>query len=447
MNNSNNQDIIITGAGLVGAVQALLFAKAGFNVAVIERSALRSIQNSSQGSSDNLSSDAISSRTVALSHRSWQLLSSAGLWPDVECWPIKTVHVTAQGRFGSVKIHAERLEVEALGYVVPNAGFENYLHTLIEQATNIKVIEHASVVSVENHQQSVAVTFEQSGLLTTLNAQLAIAADGTHSAIRKMLRIETRQHHYQQCAVHANVQTAKSLSGYAFERFTDEGPLALLPLSSTAKSGGDHLYSMIYTAAASEANRLTEASDQEFLHLLQQKFGGRLGRFEKVGRRFVTPLMLTVSEKQIEGRCVLIGNAARTLHPVAGQGMNLALRDVFELTSCIVGELDRSPANTVENPADIHAVDKNETIETALAAFKKRRSRDQWRVTRQTDLLARAFTAKPWPVRMPLSLLASSSFLVLDFISPLKKAFAVGNMGRHVPLPPNAQPANVHTDR
>lgn len=396
--------VIVVGAGLVGAVQALLFARAGFNVTLIEKKQLPDADHS-----DHL----ISSRTVALSYRSRQLLSDAGLWPAIDCCPIQEVQVTEQGNFGSVKLEAHKLNVEALGYVVSNAEFENYLYGLLKSEARIEIIESAIVVSLENERQSAHVAIEQSGVSKKLSASLVVAADGTHSAVREMLGIATRQRDYKQCAVLANVCTSRGQKNSAFERFTGDGPLALLPLCAATDTCQGQMYSMIYTARSAQSEQLQAMSDKDFLGLLQKKFGGRLGRFESIGKRYVAPLLLTVSLQQTRGRYVLIGNAARTLHPVAGQGMNLALRDVFELVSSVSG---------------------NENIDSALALFKKQRSKDQWWITQQTDLLARLFIDKPWPLRLPASLMTGSGFLLLDIIEPFKRAFATTNMGSHVPL-------------
>jgi len=313
---ATGRKIVVVGAGLVGAVQALLLARAGFQVTVIEQ---RSLLSSSITADNN--------RTVALSDRSCQLLTNAGLWPAIEYCPIRSVCVTEQGKFGSVKLDARKLNVEALGYVLSNTGFEIWLHDLLRSEQN------------------------------------------------------------KQCAVLANVCTANPHQNIAFERFTKDGPLALLPLC--VESGGrersdknSHMYSMIFTASIDDKKKLEKISDHDFLCLLQKKFGGRLGRFEKISRRFIAPLKLVVSAKQVDQRFVLIGNAART----------------------------------------------------ALAEFVRLRHRDQSVITSQADILARAFTQKP-PLRVPISLVSGLSFFVLDFLDPVKKTFATMNMGRHVPLP------------
>ena len=420
---STGKEIVVVGAGLVGAVQALLLARVGFHVTVVEQRSLLSSSN-----------DKDNSRTVALSDRAFQLLNGAGLWPAIAHCPIRSVCVTEQGKFGSVKLHAHKLNVEALGYVLANTEFECFLHDLLRREQNITVIESAKVVSVNSTDHQASITVKQSddgaGNEQLLSADLIIAADGTHSAIRNLLGIDTDDRDYQQCAVLANVSTANPHQHIAFERFTKDGPLALLPLSADStreeeNEKNSHRYSMILTAPLDEKENLEKIPDSDFLGLLQKKFGGQLGRFEKISKRFVAPLKLIVSSKQVDRRFVLIGNAARTLHPVAGQGMNLALRDVFELASCLKGV---STANVCDNGAV-------SDLDSALKEFVDHRRRDQSVITSQTDILARIFTQKSWPLRTPISLASGLSFFVLDFSDPVKKTFASMNMGRHVPLP------------
>jgi len=396
----SQKKVVVVGAGLVGAVSALLLAQNGCDVTVIEQRTLRT---------NDSTTDPLASRTVAMSARSRQLLEASHLWPDVSTCPIKTVHVSEQGKFGSVKIQAHKLKVDALGFVVANADFEQYLHECIRQSSAIEVIENAKLVSLDHDDDQVCVQVIKNEKQITIDADVLIAADGTHSKVRSLLNIAVKERDYNQCAVLANVATSLSHANTAYERFTGTGPLALLPMADKGM-----LYSMILTAAEQDIEKLTAMSDSQFLQLLQQKVGGRLGRFEMMGARQVVPLKLTISDQQSLGRCVLIGNAARTLHPVAGQGLNLALRDVFELASCLGRSCEFSEA---------------------LENFSSARRFDQQLVTRQTDLLARAFTDKPFPLQLPASAARSVSMMLLDFVGPVKSSFASVNMGKHISLP------------
>jgi len=395
----SQKKVVVVGAGLVGAVSALLLAQNGCHVTVIEQRTLRT---------NDSKADPLTSRTVAMSARSRQLLEASHLWPDVSTCPIKTVHVSEQGKFGSVKIQAHKLKIDALGFVVANADFEQYLHERIRQSSAIDVVENAKVVSLVDDDQA-CVQVIKNEKQTTIDADVLIAADGTHSKVRSLLKIAVQERDYNQCAVLANVATSLSHSNTAYERFTGSGPLALLPMADNGM-----LYSMILTAAEQDIEKLTAMSDAQFLQLLQQKVGGRLGRFEIMGARQVVPLRLTISDQQSLGRCVLIGNAARTLHPVAGQGLNLALRDVFELASCL---------------------GRCYEFGEALENFSSARRFDQQLVTRQTDLLARAFTDKPFPLQLPASAARRVSMMLLDFVGPVKNSFASVNMGKHISLP------------
>ncbi len=400
---TDTRDIIVVGAGLIGAIQALLLARAGNRVTVVERRSLFS--NAS-------APDYLSGRTVALSHRTWQLLCGGNLWPSIDHCAIETIHVTEQGKFGSVTMNARDVSVDALGFVLSNVDFERYLHSLFKAEPGIELLEESRIQSINQSADKVSLGVVHKKREQEVVADLLIAADGTGSAVRGMLDIQVDERDYRQCAVIANVATTKPHRNKAYERFTSSGPLALLPLATSQNNG--HVFSMIFTAAGEDIEKLQGMTDLEFLAALQSKFGGKLGRFEKIGKKIIAPLKLTVSARQVESRCVLIGNASRTLHPVAGQGLNLAVRDVFELAA---------------------RLERNSDVDLALKDFCENRRRDQALVTRQTDLLARAFTRKPWLLRMPLSVASSSSFLLLEFLNPLKRKFAQVSMGHHQPLP------------
>ena len=222
---TSSKRVVVVGAGLVGAIQSLLLARDGHQVTVIER---RSFENHSSHKEDPNS--ALNSRTVALSHRSWQLLNGAGLWPTIACSPIQTVHVTERGKFGSIKLSSIELQLDALGYVVSNSGFEKFLYNRLKNDSGVDLIESASVTSLSNTTDGVTVSISSDGDTQTIDADLLIAADGAKSGVRSMLGISVDQKDYDQCAVIANVTTAKDHHNVAYERFTDSGPLAMLPL-------------------------------------------------------------------------------------------------------------------------------------------------------------------------------------------------------------------------
>lgn len=393
--------IIVVGAGIVGTVQALLLARAGLDVTLVDAGVAAGLTDSNTD---------LNARTVALSYRSRELLDTQQLWPaDTGC-PINTVHATERGKFGAVRLSATDFDLPALGYVVQNSVLENYLIECVQNTSNIELIQSASAELLSNASHSVAVKIKSKSGTATLEAALLIAADGTHSTLRASLGIEADTFDYQQHAIVANLRCQRDHQNVAFERFTETGPLALLPLAHKQMA-------MVYTANSADNIEITNKSDKEFLSMVQQRFGGRLGRFEAIGKRVSFPLSLVQSARQTSGCAVLIGNSARTLHPVAGQGLNLALRDVVELASRVAG--------IKSNPGSLPEV---------LTEFEKQRSSDQQSVVRQTDILARLFRQHPWPMAAPLGLFRTTTMLLLDTVPVLRSGFGALNAGLNIPL-------------
>ncbi len=399
---SNSVDkIIIVGAGIVGTVQALLLARAGLNVTLVDAG----VATGSTGLNTDLNA-----RTVALSYRSRELLDAQQLWPaDTGC-PINKVHATERGRFGAVRLSATDFDLPALGYVVQNSVLESYLIESVKNTSNVELIQSASAELLSNGSDSVTVKIKNESGTDTREAALLIAADGTHSTLRASLGIEARTFDYEQHAIVANLRCQRDHQNVAFERFTETGPLALLPLAHKQMA-------MVYTANSADNIELNNQTDKEFLSMVQRRFGGRLGRFEAIGKRVSFPLSLVQSATQTSGCAVLIGNSARTVHPVAGQGLNLALRDVVELAAQVAG--------IKSNPGSVPEI---------LAEFTRKRMSDQQAVVRQTDLLARFYRQHSWPLATPLSLFRTTSMLLLDAVPVLRKGFGAMNAGLNIPL-------------
>ena len=392
--NDNKQKIVVAGAGIVGTVQALLLAQVGYRVTLVDAASLPA------------PSSGLDVRSVALSYRSCQLLAGCGLWPVGGGCAINEVHVTERGKFGAVRLLARDLEVPQLGAVIQNAVLEQHLTALVNDCPDIELHQPASAKVVSNTSQGVSVQIQNSHEKYQMDAALLIAADGTFSKIRNDINIKTRTFDYQQHAVVANLQCQRDHQNIAYERFTSSGPLALLPL-------GKRQMAMVYTVSSADINTFKTCSDEEFLELLQQSFGGKLGRFEALGKRGVFPLERVESQQQTNQQVILIGNAARTLHPVAGQGLNLALRDVVEL-SALLGKTD--------------------DLTTVAAEFVRARASDQQSVVRMTDLLARVFRQQPWPVAIPVSMARSTALAVLDLVPLLRKRFGAASSGIGKPL-------------
>ncbi len=393
---------VVVGGGITGSAQALLLAQIGYRVILVDAATTPdSKANAGAGAGHSLAL-----RTVAMSCRSQQLLHSAGLWPvDAGC-PIHRVLVNDKGRFGSVRFDRHDYSVAALGWVVRNQQLEGHLNRLTAEAPAIEVIRPATATVHRVNADQVEVVIEHDKRQREVTAQLLVAADGTHSAIRTRLGIETQVTDYEQHALVANVICQREHHHIAYERFTDTGPLALLPLDK-------NMMAVVCTLDSARIETFRQASNEQLLDELQQRFGGRLGRFQEIGPSALFPLSLVRAKMQVQGCAVLIGNASVTLHPVAGQGLNLALRDVFELAA----QLNR------------HAV-----VNDALTSFTRARKPDQQFVVRQTDALARWFRRPVSGLQLPVSAARATSMLMLDTIPALRNRFGRRNAGLDIPL-------------
>jgi 2-octaprenyl-6-methoxyphenol hydroxylase len=270
-------------------------------------------------------------RSTALSISSRLVYEELGVWSDLEQWlcPIETIHVSNRGRFGSTLMKAQDYGWPALGYVVENAWLGNTLIQALYRQNRVEVISPARVVAA--HPGSEGVTVSLQGAATdSIKTDLLLVVDGANSGLREQLGVAVEEKSYRQHALIANVAFAEPHKGCAYERFTDQGPIALLPLPGTTAE--EHRAGLVWTLPGEQAEQLQSASTQEFLSALQECFGYRLGRFVQVGERHCYPLSLIQSAEQVRQGVVIMGNAAHALHPVAGQGYNLALRDVAVLT-------------------------------------------------------------------------------------------------------------------
>ncbi|MEM7255955.1 MAG: FAD-dependent monooxygenase [Pseudomonadota bacterium] len=398
-----NRRAIVVGGGIVGCVQALLLARLGYRVMAVDAST-PGVESDRSCIEKNLAV-----RSVAMSYRSQQLLESAGLWAsDISC-AINAVLVNDKGRFGSVRFDRNDYSLPALGYVVRNQQLEHHLSALMNSEPQIEVIRPATaeLLSVDNERATLAL-HQANKDTRNETVELLVAADGSRSKIRTQLGIDVDTRDYQQCALVANLHCQRDHQHVAFERFTDTGPLALLPLS-------ERTVAMVCTLDADDAAEIHSYSDEQMLALLQQRVGGRLGKLLEIGKRAVLPLSLVRAHQQVQGCSVLVGNASITVHPVAGQGLNLALRDVFELASQLTGD---------------------HSVSDALELFEKVRRRDQRFVVRQTDWLARVFRKQPFPLSVPLHVARGASLLMLDAVPPLRNRFGRRNAGLDIPLNP-----------
>ena len=313
--------IIIAGGGMTGATLALAIShlsQGSLPVTLVEASA--------PGERDHPGFDG---RAIALAAGTCQQLAAIKIRPSLQdcATPITHVHVSDRGHAGFVSLDAQDYQVSALGQVVELHDVGQRLFAMLKQAPGVTLRCPAAVTTVTRSQQQVTVTLDSG---EQLDGQLLVAADGARSKLAASCGIQWQTEDYQQVAVIANVSTQLAHHGRAFERFTQHGPLALLPMSQGRCS-------LVWCHPLAQQAQVDSWSDEQFLQQLQQAFGWRLGKFTHVGQRLSYPLALQTASQVSSHRLAVVGNAAQTLHPIAGQGFNLGLRDVMSLAETLAG--------------------------------------------------------------------------------------------------------------
>jgi len=416
-------DVAIVGGGMVGATLAVALSPLGLRVAVIEATA--------HDAADQPSFD---ERTTALSNGSRRILETLGLWSAVAATatPIAKIHVSDQGHFGFARIDAQEQGLAAMGYVVPNRALGRALWSRIAAEAALDSYCPSEVLRVTPGQDAVGIVLRDGkGAELSLTTRLVVAADGVQSAVRDAFGIGSERRDYGQTALITTVLPQKFHDHVAYERFTASGPLALLPLA-------DGRCTLVLTLDASDVTAALAWSDAEFLRELQRRFGFRLGRFLQVGRRYTYPLALTQSAGTSAHRCVVVGNAAQGLHPVAGMGFNLGLRDVASLAEVLA---DRRVARGRPSTAGVvDTADPDAGSAEALAAYDAWRAADRRAIIGFTDGLVRLFSTRVSVVRH----LRNLALLTFDQLPAAKTALSrlstgaggrIPKLARGVPLP------------
>lgn len=401
--NQTHYDVVVAGGGMVGASLALAIAPLGLRVAMVEPVTREA---TAQPSFDD--------RTTALSRSSQRMFEAMGLWEDIAAaaTPITRIHVSDRGRFGLSHIDAEEQRVEALGYVVINRVLGSVLQAALADIDGPEILCPARITAAETGRERVRVTVEVEGTPLQLDARLLVVADGANSSVRDMVGITAEQVAYGQRAVIGNLVTEKPLDNCAYERFTEHGPLALLPMT-------DGRAGFVWTVSELDADRVLALDDESFLKELQQQFGNRLGALTKVGRRAAYPLVLSKALRLTAQRSVLVGNAAHGLHPVAAQGFNLGLRDVAALCDCVADAI----------VAGGRAADVGDA--QLLRRYAEWRRSDQRKLVGFTDGLVRLFATSAPPLRA----LRSLGMLGFDLVPGVRSLFAKHTMGLAGRLP------------
>ena len=400
---NTDYDLIIIGGGMVGASLAISLAEQPLRIALIEAAPLRSSEVSPPNYDD---------RAIALSFGARRIFEGMGLWSDIspQTTAINHIHVSDQGRFGFTRLDAKQEKVDALGYLATARQLGASLMNKLQHCHNLTTISPATLTGLTfDTDSATAMLAHQDGHTQSLTAKLIVAADGGNSAVRRQLDINTTDRDYQQTAIIANITPKKPHRNIAYERFTHNGPLALLPMP-------DNRCSLVWTRAPDDAERLLQLNDEDFLAELQPCFGKRLGRFLKVGKRNSYPLQLVQAQEQVRERLALIGNAAHTLHPIAGQGFNLGLRDV---------------ATLAQNIVDAHRTGTDIGKLSVLQAYADWRQRDHRQVIGFTNTLVQTFSNQ----LPPLALARNLGLIAADIIPPLKHTLARHSMGLAGKLP------------
>lgn len=410
-----DQQVLIVGGGHVGLSFALLLAHHGIASTLLEKNRYPTISPTD----DRTRSHYLDSRNTALSRRTVQIYQEIGLWDELQSHAcrIDSVQISEQGSFGRAQLNKVEEKVESFGQVIENAWLGRKLLLAAQQSPLVTLVDNASVNAVAQQADGVTLSFSNDEAAESeqqLQASVLVACDGRDSTVRQLLNIGITTYDYQQTAIVGVVETDRRHEHLAIERFSPAGPLAVLPLTDPEGDGNDEYQqgyrrSVVWVCPTGEETKYLE-DDAQFLQTLQQAFGQRAGTFVAAGRRGAYPLSRVLADKQVEGRCVIMGNAAHTLHPVAGQGFNLCMRDAHVLAQMMSAQ-----------------VLKGEDIGNAqlLKRYEKARQTDQKRVIRFCDAVVHGFT-HPNPAIKFVRNMALLAFDKLPNIKPLVATYAMG---------------------
>ncbi len=406
----SDYDIVIAGGGMVGASLALMLSRQSrqqIRILVVESFPLP------ESASQPVYRPSFDARSSALSYGSRLILESLGLWPELSrhLAPIESIHVSERGRFASSTMSAETVAWPALGYVVENAWLGNSLLAALSSCSNVDFCCPASAAEIIPCPAGadVVIALKEGGADAAvdkkIHCQLVVVADGANSGLRSKLGIASESREYTQTALIGNVTFSKPHGGRAYERFTDQGPMALLPLmDDSSNESGENRAALVWTMPSEQAEYLCDCSGQEFLAQLQQRFGNRQGRFLRVGQRLCFPLQLVEACEQVRSSIVVMGNAAHSLHPVAGQGFNLALRDCLRLSTCLLEANARQQAL-----GDLQV----------LEDYYRQQQFDQQKTVSFSDRVTDLFSNR----QLLLSVMRGIGLVGIDILSPAKNTF------------------------
>ncbi len=367
----NQSDILICGGGMVGASLGIALSGHGLAVTVLEQSPPRTPTPPSYDD-----------RTLALNWATCNILRALGVWQYLpQASPIHRVHTREEGRFGSVLLDAREQGFDSFGHVVFARDLGQALMKRLEACTDVTLLQPASLQGLQQDEAGVRAEVDMESGTQTLRAPLLVAADGTHSPVRQLLQIPAEAEDYGQVAIISNVSTEQPHEGTAWECLSPQGPFALLPLT-------DQRCGVVWSVPAAEKQTWLAMEDETFLAHLQKRFGYRLGRFTRVGRRASYPLKRVVPAETVWHRTLLIGNAAHAVHPLSAQGFNLGIRDVAVLAEILL------------RARQAQGEDWDPGHPSLLKSYRARRLPDQQRILRWTDGMVRLYRQSLPPVAL-----------------------------------------------
>ena len=392
-------DLLIVGGGLAGNCLALALKDTGLRMAIVEANTREQLSVSPAGD-----------RALALAAGTVMMLETLGIWQGIShaATAIKQIHISDRGHFGKTRLSAQKENVDALGYVITARNIETYVANQAAES-GIELISPARVVGLMSGDNEVCVSLKQGNDSLNVSAKLLVGADGGLSSVRQLLDITQQITEYGQTALVTTVKSTLPNKNTAFERFTASGPLALLPVAKNQCA-------VVWTRKNEDADALMLGSEADFLDELQQCFGFKLGELSLVAPRRAFPLSLIRAEKMVAGRAVIIGNAAHQLHPVAGQGFNLGLRDVVRLSEMLIKQNERHK--------DIGAAD-------FLKEYAASRKKDHNRTIGFTDAVVKIFSNE-W---LALAAARNIGLALLDHIPVAKTLLTRHAMGLAEQMP------------
>ncbi|MGK2888649.1 MAG: 2-octaprenyl-6-methoxyphenyl hydroxylase [Candidatus Malihini olakiniferum] len=386
--------ILIVGGGMAGATLALAISALSGGTLPVEVIEAHSPLDSAHPGFDM--------RAIALAEGTVQQLKRIGIWQAIasEAEPITSVHVSDRGHAGVVNIQARDYRAAALGYVVELNQVGQTLFQLLHNAPGVRVHCLRKVVHVERSAEDATLQLDDSSML---RGKLLVAADGSSSALAQACGIQWVTEEYPQFAVIAKIRTQQPHAGKAFERFTPDGPLALLPMRGGRSS-------LVWCHPLSNQTQVTAWNEAECRAALQRVFGWRLGVITHISERHTYPLRLVTAARHIAHRVALVGNAAQTLHPIAGQGFNLGLRDVMSLAETLT-------------QAAAHQEDTGSY--RVLSRYAQHREPDQQATIALTDGLVRLFTNSFTTLEVGRNL----GLITMNTVAPVRDTFARRALG------------------